>query len=46
MTENQLGELQMMEEVAEHVGINSPETPLRTCKILRTQLLDTSLICK
>ena len=26
-TENQLGELQMMEEVAEHVGINYPETP-------------------
>ena len=27
MTENQLGELQMMEEVAEHLGLNYPETP-------------------
>ena len=27
MTENQLGEMQMMEEVAEHVGKNYPETP-------------------
>ena len=27
MTENQLGEMQMMEEVAEHVGMNYPETP-------------------
>ena len=98
-TENQLREMQM-EEVAEHVGMNYPETPdsryvaqpfddfllpweegsvdnpitieedegfseprtpvseppvmearpafapLRTCKILRTQLLDSSLICK
>ena len=26
-TENQLGEMQMMEEVAEHVGMNYPETP-------------------
>ena len=26
-TENQLGEIQMMEEVAEHVGMNYPETP-------------------
>ena len=26
MTENQLGEMQMMEEVAEHVGMNYPET--------------------
>ena len=25
MTENQLGEMQMMEEVAEHVGMNYPE---------------------
>ena len=25
--ENQLGEMQMMEEVAEHVGLNYPETP-------------------
>ena len=94
-TENQLGEMQMMEEVAEHVGMNYPEipdsryvaqpfddffflwtaqlqskrirgslsqelqsenhqlgrqdqlcAPLRTCKVLRTQLLDSSLICK
>ena len=99
-TENQLGEMQVMEEVAEHVGMNYHETlvsryvaqpfddflfpwkdrfvdnhlpskkkrgslnqdlqsanhqcwrqdqlcaPLRTCKILRTQLLDSSLICK
>ena len=27
MKENQLGEMQMMEEVAEHLGINYPETP-------------------
>ena len=27
MTEKQIGELQMMEEVAEHVGMNYPETP-------------------
>ena len=27
MIENQLGEIQMMEEVAEHVGMNYPETP-------------------
>ena len=27
LTENQLGEMQMMEEVAEHVGMNYPETP-------------------
>ena len=27
MTENQLGERQMMEERVEHVGINYPETP-------------------
>ena len=27
MTENQIGEMQMMEEVAEHVGMNYPETP-------------------
>ena len=103
MTENQLGEKQMMEELAEHVGMNCPETPdcryvahstnpqflfpweegsvdnpitieedegfseprtpvsepsrqppllepncapLRTCKILRTQQLDSSLILK
>ena len=26
-TENQLGEMQMMEEVAEHVGMNYPEHP-------------------
>ena len=26
-TENQLGEMQMIEEVAEHVGMNYPETP-------------------
>ena len=26
-TENQLGEMQMMEEVVEHVGLNYPETP-------------------
>ena len=26
-TENQLGEMQMMEEVAEHVGMNYPEIP-------------------
>ena len=26
-TENQLGEMQMMEEKAEHVGMNYPETP-------------------
>ena len=26
-TENQLGEMQMMEQVAEHVGINYPEIP-------------------
>ena len=26
-TENQLGEMQIMEEVAEHVGMNNPETP-------------------
>ena len=25
--ENQLGEMQIMEEVAEHVGMNYPETP-------------------
>ena len=104
MTENQLGEVQIMEEVAKHVVMNYPETPdsiyvaqpfdnflfiweegyvdtqlpskrmrfslsqelqsanyqdnhrrwrqdqlcapLRTCKKLRTQLLDSSLICK
>ena len=27
MTENQLGEMQMKEEVAEHVGMNFPDTP-------------------
>ena len=27
MTENQLGEMQMMEDVAEHVGMKFPETP-------------------
>ena len=27
MTENQLGEMQMMEEVAEHMGMNHPEPP-------------------
>ena len=27
MTEKQLGEMQMMEEVAEHVGMNYPKTP-------------------
>ena len=27
MTENQLGEKQTMEKVAEHVGMNYPETP-------------------
>ena len=27
LTENQFGEMQMMEEVAEHVGMNYPETP-------------------
>ena len=27
MTENQLGEMQMLEEVAEHEGMNYPETP-------------------
>ena len=27
MTENQLGEMQMMEEVAEHVVMNYPEFP-------------------
>ena len=27
ITENQHGEMQMIEEVAEHVGINYPETP-------------------
>ena len=27
MTENQLREMQMMEEVAEYVGMNYPETP-------------------
>ena len=26
-TENQLGKMQLMEEVAEHVGLNCPETP-------------------
>ena len=26
MTENQLGEMQMMEEMAEHVGMNYPKT--------------------
>ena len=26
-TENQIGKMQMMEEVAEHVGMNYPETP-------------------
>ena len=26
-TENQLGEMQMIEEVAKHVGMNYPETP-------------------
>ena len=31
MTENQLGEMQMMEEVAEHVGMNYPETPYSRC---------------
>ena len=102
ITENQLGYMQMMEEVSEHValkGLNYPEipdsryvaqpvddflfpwrtqllskrlrgflsqelqsanhqdnhrrwrqdqfcAPLRTCKLLRTQLLDSSLICK
>ena len=29
MTQNQIGEMQMMEEVAEHVGMNYPETPDR-----------------
>ena len=27
VTENQLGEIQMTEEAAEHVGINYPDTP-------------------
>ena len=99
-TEHQLGEMQLMEEVAEFVGMNYPEIPdsryvaqpfddflfpweegsvdnpitieedegiseprtpvseppvmdarpalrsIGTCKILRTQLLDNSLICK
>ena len=27
MTENHFGEMQMMEEVAEHVGMNYPDTP-------------------
>ena len=27
ITENQLGKMQMMEEVSEHVGMNYPETP-------------------
>ena len=27
MTENKLGEVQMMEEVAEHLGMNYPENP-------------------
>ena len=27
MTENHLGEMQMIEEMAEHVGMNYPETP-------------------
>ena len=27
ITENQLGKMQMMEEVAEHMGMNYPETP-------------------
>ena len=27
MTENQLGEMQLNEEVAEHMGINYPDTP-------------------
>ena len=27
MTENKLGEMQMMEEVAEHVGMNYADTP-------------------
>ena len=27
ITENQLGETQLMKEVAEHVGMNCPETP-------------------
>ena len=27
LTENQLGEMQMKEEVAEHVGMNYPDTP-------------------
>ena len=27
ITENQLGTMQMMEEVSEHVGMNYPETP-------------------
>ena len=27
ITENQLGEMQMMEEVAQHVGMNYPEIP-------------------
>ena len=27
MTENQLGEMQMMEQVAEHVGKKYPDTP-------------------
>ena len=31
MTENQLGEMQMMEEVCEHVGMNYPETPDSRC---------------
>ena len=26
-TENQLGEMQMMEEVAEHIGMKYPENP-------------------
>ena len=28
MTENQLGDMQMMEEVAEHMGNNYPDTPV------------------
>ena len=27
ITENQLGEIQMMEEMVEHVGMNYPDTP-------------------
>ena len=27
ITENQLGTMQMMEEVSEHVGLNYPDTP-------------------